>query len=66
MWVDGAAAVAFVVGSIFFLDPAQKRLGEWMFLTGSVLFALVPLTKYLQAVHLGRLSTGTNKGARRP
>jgi hypothetical protein len=56
-WADAAAAIAFIVGSVFFLDPEMKRSGEWLFVVGSVLFAVVPLAKHLQAVHMRRLTS---------
>ena len=58
-WADALAATAFVIGSVFFLIPDLKEGGAWLFLIGSVLFAVVPLTKHLQAVHMRKLSTGS-------
>jgi hypothetical protein len=55
--VDSGAAIAFVVGSVFFLDEEMKRWGEWLFLIGSVLFAFVPMVAILQGLHLDRIST---------
>lgn len=40
--VDFAAALLFVVGSLLFFDEATTRLGTWLFLVGSVCFALKP------------------------
>jgi hypothetical protein len=60
-WADAAAAVAFIVGSIFFLYPDLKHPGEWLFVVGSVLFAVVPLAKHLQAVHMRRLTLPEEK-----
>lgn len=60
-WADALAAIAFIVGSGFFLYPEMKRLGEWLFVIGSALFAIVPLAKYLQAVHLRRLSSSSER-----
>lgn len=53
--VDAGAAIAFVIGSVFFLDANMKGAGEWLFLVGSVLFAFVPTITFMQAVHLDRL-----------
>jgi hypothetical protein len=62
--VDSGAAIAFVVGSVFFLDAEMKRAGEWLFLVGSVLFAFVPMVTFLQGIHLDRLSETAKKGRR--
>jgi len=53
--VDSGAAVAFIVGSVFFLDESKKLAAAWLFVVGSVLFALVPSITVLQALHLDRL-----------
>jgi hypothetical protein len=54
-WADAVAALAFVIGSFFFLVAELKHAGEWFFVIGSILFAVVPLAKHLQAVHMRRL-----------
>ena len=60
-WADALAAIAFIVGSVLFLSPEMKRLGEWLFVVGSVLFAIVPLAKHSQAVHMRRLSSSNER-----
>jgi hypothetical protein len=64
-WVDAGAAVAFIVGSVFFLDESKKLAAAWLFVVGSVLFALVPSITVLQAMHLDRLSMPHSKGSER-
>jgi len=53
--VDFAAAVAFVVGSVFFFYSDLGRAADWLFLAGSILFAVRPTVAVAQQLHLGRL-----------
>lgn len=53
--VDFAAAVAFVVGSVFFFYSDLGRAADWLFLAGSILFAVRPTVAVVQQLHLGRL-----------
>jgi len=59
--MDTGAAIAFIIGSVYFLDPQMKSAGEWLFLVGSVLFAFVPMITIAQDFHLGKLSTPAKK-----
>ena len=71
--VDFAAAFLFVVGSVFFFYASLTYWGTWMFLVGSVCFALKPtirLVRELQYLAMGdvadvaaRLSEETEPGS---
>jgi hypothetical protein len=63
--VDSGAAIAFIVGSVFFLDESKKLAAAWLFVVGSVLFALVPSITVLQAIHLDRLREPDGKRSER-
>jgi hypothetical protein len=57
--VDFGAALSFVIGSILFFYSDLQTEGTWMFLVGSILFALKPtirLTRELVHVSLGKTS----------
>ncbi|WMS41044.1 YrhK family protein [Acuticoccus sp. MNP-M23] len=54
-----SAATAFIAGSVLFFYPDLETAGTWMFLIGSVLFALKPtlrLVKELVMVSGGDLT----------
>ena len=54
--VDFAAAFLFIVGSVFFFYASLTYWGTWMFLVGSVCFALKPtirLVRELQYLAMG-------------
>jgi hypothetical protein len=54
--VDFMAAALFVAGSILFLRPGLERAGSWLFLIGSVFFAMKPTLRLLRVLHLRRLA----------
>lgn len=54
--VDLAAALLFVVGSCLFLQDAWRHVGTWLFVVGSVLFAVRPSLRF--ARELKYLSMG--------
>lgn len=54
-FIEFLAAVCFVVGSIFFFSPAWVYTGTWLFLVGSVFFAVRPTVRLLLEFHLTRL-----------
>ena len=54
--VDFSAAAMFVVGSILFLEPSLERAGSWLFLIGSIFFAMKPTVRLLRVLHLRRLA----------
>jgi len=54
--VDFAAAFLFITGSVFFFYASLTYWGTWMFLVGSVCFALKPtirLVRELQYLAMG-------------
>ena len=53
--VDFGAAACFVVGSLFFFSESTAIEADWLFLVGSVLFALKPTIDLVRAAHLRRL-----------
>ena len=53
--VEFAAAVAFIVGSAFFFYRDLALAADWMFLAGSILFAVRPTVAVAQQVHLSRI-----------
>lgn len=53
--VEFAAAIAFIVGSVFFFYRNLTLAADWMFLAGSILFAVRPTVAVAQQVHLSRL-----------
>ena len=53
--VDLLAAICFVVGSALFFDEATVYAATWLFLVGSVFFALRPMARFARELHLARL-----------
>ncbi|HET9104914.1 MAG TPA: YrhK family protein [Solirubrobacteraceae bacterium] len=53
--VDFGAALCFVLGSVFFFYPSMSTPADWLFLTGSILFAVKPTIDMVRSVHLRRL-----------
>jgi len=53
--VEFMAAVFFVVGSILFFYESLLFAGTWLFLIGSILFAVRPTIRLLLELHLARL-----------
>jgi len=56
--VDFTAAGMFVVGSVLFFFPATTYAGTWLFLIGSICFALRPtirLAREIRLLSLGRV-----------
>ena len=54
-FVDFSAAFCFVVGSIMFFSEAWLIPGTWMFLIGSILFALKPTLRLVREIQLYRM-----------
>ncbi|MDF2232739.1 YrhK family protein [Albimonas sp. CAU 1670] len=52
--VDFGAALTFIIGSIMFFSDAWQIPGTWMFLVGSILFAVKPTLRLVREVHLYR------------
>lgn len=53
--VEFLAALAFIVGSIFFFYESLIYAGTWLFLVGSVLFAVRPSIRLLLELRLANL-----------
>ena len=53
--VDFGAAICFVVGSAFFFFASMTTPADWLFLFGSVLFAIKPTIDMVRSLHLRRL-----------
>lgn len=53
--VDFGAACCFVVGSIFFFYESMAIPACWLFLIGSILFAVKPSIDMVRSMHLKKL-----------
>lgn len=53
--VDFLAAILFIAGSIFFFRESTTFFATWLFLIGSVCFALKPTLRLIREVKLVRL-----------
>jgi hypothetical protein len=53
--VDVAAALCFIVGSVMFFSEAWTRPGTWLFLIGSICFALKPCLRLARELGYWRL-----------
>jgi len=53
--VDFGAALCFVIGSAFFFFASLIRAADWLFLVGSILFAVKPTIDMIRSRHLRRL-----------
>ena len=53
--VDFGAAMCFVVGSACFFFTSAATAADWLFLVGSLLFALKPTIDVARSAHLKRL-----------
>jgi YrhK-like protein len=61
--VDFGAAVCFVIGSVFFFFVDLTRAADWLFLVGSILFAVKPTIDVVRSLHLGRLPRPAPSGS---
>lgn len=53
--VDFAAAFQFIVGSVLFFNESTTYEATWLFLVGSICFALKPTIKVIRECHLLKL-----------
>ena len=53
--MDFAAAVLFVIGSALFFSEATTYVATWMFLIGSLCFALKPSLRLARELHYLRI-----------
>ena len=63
--VDFGAALCFVVGSAFFFFASMTTPADWLFLLGSILFAIKPTIDMVRSLHLRRLP-GPGSGIQTP
>jgi len=61
--VDFGAATCFVIGSVCFFSTSLSRVADWLFLIGSVLFAIKPTIDMTRSLHLKRLPADGAAGA---
>lgn len=55
--IDALAAIAFIVGSVLFFSEKTQTVGTWLFLIGSIFFAVRPCIHVARDFHMARLST---------
>ncbi|WP_337061443.1 YrhK family protein [Kineococcus sp. G2] len=53
--VDFTAAACFVVGSVLFLWESTKTGGTWLFIVGSLGFALKPTLRLVRELRMAKL-----------
>ena len=53
--VDFAAAFQFIVGSVFFFWKSTQTAGIWLFICGSVCFALKPTIRLMRELRYLRM-----------
>ncbi len=53
--VDFGAAACFVIGSAFFFFSSTTRAADWLFLVGSLMFALKPTIDVVRSARLRKL-----------
>jgi hypothetical protein len=58
--VDFGAAMCFVVGSAFFFFASMTTPADWLFLLGSILFAIKPTIDMVRSLHLRGLPAPDN------
>jgi ABC-type proline/glycine betaine transport system permease subunit len=54
-FVDFLAAFLFIIGSILFFDTETVTFGTWLFLIGSICFALKPTIRLTREIHYYRI-----------
>jgi hypothetical protein len=53
--VEFLAALTFIIGSVLFFYDRLQIAGTWLFLLGSILFAVRPTIRLMLELHLARL-----------
>lgn len=53
--VDVLAAVLFIIGSVMFFYDSLMTAGTWMFLIGSVCFAMKPVLRLIREMRLAAM-----------
>ena len=59
-FVDFAAAICFVIGSVMFFFEEWQTPGTWLFLIGSILFALKPTLRLARELKLAAMGDDTD------
>lgn len=54
--INFLAAIAFIVGSVLFFNTATTTTGTWLFLIGSIFFAVSPTVTLLREMRLDAIS----------
>ena len=62
--VDFGAALMFIIGSVMFFFEAWMDAGTWLFLVGSILFAVKPTIRLVREVHMYRQGKAEKVAAR--
>ncbi|WP_018149276.1 YrhK family protein [Henriciella marina] len=60
--IDALAAFAFIIGSALFFSEKTQTIGTWLFLIGSVFFAVRPCIHVARDFHMARLSPAGDAG----
>lgn len=60
--IDALSAIAFIIGSALFFSESTQREATWLFLVGSVFFAVRPLVHVVRDFHLARVPVPGDEG----
>lgn len=61
--IDSLAAIAFIAGSALFFSSSTEGAATWLFLVGSIFFAVRPLVHVVRDFHMARLPAPDQTGA---
>ena len=62
--VDFSAALCFIVGSVLFFYESTQIPATWLFLVGSIFFAVKPTLKIIREIKLYRMGDMTDLAER--
>jgi hypothetical protein len=51
-FVDFSAAILFIIGSIMFFSDDWTYTGTWLFVIGSIFFAMKPTIRIVRELHM--------------
>ncbi len=51
-FVDFSAAILFIIGSVMFFSDEWTYTGTWLFVIGSICFALKPTIRIVREIHM--------------
>jgi len=63
-FVDFIAALCFIVGSVMFFFENWQTFGTWLFLIGSICFALKPTLRLVRELKLAAMGDDTDLAKR--